>query len=85
MYLDDVQALIDKCFDTADYEMVQIEEGSLGYGHFLLISNNTKYWSFEVWEEYLNEWSSTHRYRRFRKLSKRQQKEIEKAEARDEI
>ena len=49
-----------------------IDEGVLGMGHWICLSNAPQKWNFEIKEVYLNEWSSAHTIRKFRKLSKRQ-------------
>ena len=84
-----VQDLMQRCMDN-DFEFVTLldkdgvpMEGTLGYGHFVMIAppNRPKrrWWNFEVTEVYLDEWSSGHTIRRFHKISKRLQKEIDRA------
>lgn len=84
-----VDALMQKCMDN-DFEFVTLldadgvpNEGTLGYGHFVMLAPpNTptcRWWNFEVTEVYLNEWSSGHKIRRFHKISKALQKEIDRA------
>lgn len=73
--------------DTADigYECVEIEEGTLGYGYLVLIAPECPqegyyYKNFIIQEVYLNEWSSAHKVRTCRKLSKAILAEIENVE-----
>ena len=73
-----VEALMQRCADL-DYEFVEISEGCLGYGHLILLSHRDDYMNVEIMEQYVNEWSSTHRVRKFQNISKRQQKLIDKA------
>ena len=73
-----VENLMQKCMDL-DYEMIEISEGSLGYGHMILLSHREGYYNVEVQEKYINEWSSGHRIRKFGRISKRQQKLIDGA------
>ena len=76
--LSTVEALMQKCMDL-DYEFIEIEEGTLGYGHMILLSYDDRYMNVEVTEVYLNEWSSGHNIRKFNKISKRIQKLIDDA------
>jgi hypothetical protein len=73
-----VEALMQKCMDL-DYEFIEIAEGSLGYGHMILLSHRENYMNVEIQEKYVNCWSSTHYVRKFNKISKRQQKLIDDA------
>ena len=70
-----VEALMQKCADLG-YEFIEVTEGSLGYGHMILLSHDENYMNVEIQERYLNCWSSTHYVRKFNKISKRQQKLI---------
>ena len=58
------------------YECIQTDEGVLGNGDWILLSNDETKYNFEIREKFLNEWSSGQTIRRFSKLSKRLQKEI---------
>ena len=68
---DYIASLIDECIETG-YEIHEISEGVLGYGHMILESPDCNHWNFEITEEPLNCWSSAHTIRRCRKLSQRQ-------------
>ena len=76
--LSSVEKLLSKCSNEC-YDFVSLDEGSLGYGHLILIAPDDKHWSFEIKEYYINPWSSEHTVRRFKKISKALQKEIDKA------
>lgn len=54
------------------YELYQIQEGCLGCGDWICLPPDEKHYGFEIREVYLNEWSSAHTVRRFRKVSRRQ-------------
>jgi hypothetical protein len=62
------------------YEAIQLNEGSLGIGDWVLIAPDEKHYNFVIREVYLNEWSSAQTIRRCAKLSQRILKEIEEAE-----
>ncbi len=66
------------------WEYVQLLEGCLGSGDFVLIAPDDKHYNFVIREVYLNEWSSAQTIRRAAKISKRLQKEIDDAEKRQE-
>ena len=61
-----ISFLIDK-----GYEAIQVDEGSLGVGHWIMLSPDDKRYNVEIQEHYLNEWSSYHTIRNFDKISKR--------------
>lgn len=61
---------------------IQLNEGSLGVGDWVLIAPNERKWNFIIREVYLNAWSSAQTIRRCRKLSQKILKEIEKVEVR---
>jgi len=67
-----IEDLISRCADN-DYKIVQVEEGTLGLGHLLLVAPAPGFWSFEIYEEARNQWSSWHKLRRFTRISKRVQ------------
>ena len=73
-----VEGLMQRCMDL-DYEFIEVAEGTLGYGHMILLSHNPDYMNVEIQERYLNEWSSGHYIRKFNKISKRIQKLIDGA------
>lgn len=76
--LSSVENLLSKCSDEG-YEFVGLCDGTLGYGHLVLLSPDDQHWNFEIQECYLNCWSSDHIVRRFKKISKALQNEIDKA------
>ena len=53
------------------YSIVQIEEGTLGHGHILLLAPRPDWYNVEIQEIYLNEWASAHTVRKFGKYSAR--------------
>lgn len=62
------------------YELVQFKPESLGYGGFVLMAPRPDWENVVVEEVYLNEWSSAHKVRRCRKISKKLQKLIKEYE-----
>lgn len=56
------------------YQAVTVEEGSLGYGHVIMLAPDDNHYNVEIQEVYLNCWSSGHKIRNFRKISKRIEK-----------
>ena len=70
------EALIQRCVDLG-YELIEVEEGTLGLGHIILLSHDDDYMNVEITETYLGPWSSGHKIRKFSKISKRIQKLIE--------
>lgn len=60
---------------------IQLNEGVLGCGDWVLIAPTERHWNYIIREVYLNEWSSAQTIRRCRKLSQKILKEIEKVEA----
>ena len=62
------------------WEGVQLHEGSLGVGDWVLIAPNEKKWNFIIREVPTSSWSSLQSIRRCRKLPQKILKEIEKAE-----
>ena len=61
------------------YEAVQLNEGTLGIGDWVLIAPDENKWNYIIREVYLNMYSSAQTLRRCRKLSKAIQKEIQAA------
>lgn len=61
------------------YEAVQLNEGTLGIGDWVLIAPDETKWNYIIREVYLNEWSSAQTLRKCRKLSKAIEKEIQAA------
>ena len=60
------------------WEGVQLREGSLGVGDWVLIAPNERKWNFVIKEVPTSSWSSLQSIRRCRKLSQKILKEIEK-------
>lgn len=66
----------------ADYleaggQLLQIEEGTLGYGYALLYDAAGKLRFFVIKEVYINEWSSGHKVRGYNKVPEKYKKIIE--------
>lgn len=78
-----VENLINTLMENANYEVVQLNEGSLGYGDLVLIAPDENHWNFVVREVAINEWSSGHTVRRCKKISKKLQKEIDSSYERE--
>ena len=78
-----IERLLQYAMDN-DYEILQIAEGSLGYGHMILLSHHENWDNVEICEKFLTAWSSGHRVRKFQKISKRQQLLIDEAHERGE-
>lgn len=77
-----IEELIRKCVEFG-YEYIQISEGTLGCGDWVLISPDNSHWNYVGREIYLNCWSSGNTLRRCREISKSLQKEIDEALERD--
>lgn len=58
------------------WEAVQLNEGSLGVGDWVLIAPDDKHYNVIIREVYVNEWSSAQTIRRCRELSQKILKEI---------
>ena len=67
--LKDCESLIDEMLEKG-CEVNTIEEGCLGLGK-VVIDGGDKFYSFVITEVYLNDSSSTHKMRRYRKLPKK--------------
>ena len=61
------------------WEGIQLNEGSLGCGDWVLIAPNERKWNFVIKEVYLGPYSSGQTIRRCRKISQAIQKRIDKA------
>ena len=61
------------------WDCIQLNEGGVGIGDWVLVAPTENKWNFIVREKFLNEWSSAQTIRRCRKLSQKILKEIEKA------
>lgn len=59
------------------YEIVTIE-GTL-IDNYICLPPDDDHYVWEFYENYLNEWSSAYRYRRSKKISRRQKKMLEEA------
>ena len=59
---------------------IQLNEGGVGCGDWVLIAPTERHWNYIIREIYLNEWSSAQTIRKCKKLSQKILKEIEKAE-----
>ena len=59
-------------------EGIQLNEGCLGIGDWVLIAPRETQWNFVIREKFLNEWQSAHTIRKCKKISKAILKEIEK-------
>ena len=62
------------------WEPIQLNEGGVGIGDWVLIAPDDDHYNFVIREVYLNEWSSAQTVRRCSKLSKKLLKEIDMAE-----
>ena len=62
-----------------NYELVQIEEGTIGHGFCVLLAPDEKHYNFVIREVYINCWTSAHTVRRCRKISAALQKQIGQA------
>ena len=62
------------------WDCIQLNEGGLGIGDWVLVAPTERHWNFVIREKYLNAWSSAQTIRRCRKLSQKVLKEIEKVE-----
>ena len=59
-----------------NYTCVQLNEGGVGIGDWICLSNDSKRYNFIITEVYLNEWSSAQKIRAQAKLSKKNQKAL---------
>ena len=62
------------------WEAIQLNEGGVGIGDWVLIAPDDDHYHFVIREVYLNEWSSGQTVRKCSKLSKKLLKEIDMAE-----
>ena len=60
------------------WEGIQLDEGSLGCGDWVLVAPNERKWNFVIKEVYLGPYSSGQTIRRCRKISQALQKRIDK-------
>ena len=72
---DFIQSLI-----ARGWEGIQLDEGGVGVGDWVLIAPTSQQYNFVIREKFLNEWSSAQTIRRCKKLSKSILKEIENRE-----
>ena len=61
------------------WEAIQLNEGSLGCGDWVLIAPNERKWNFVIKEVYIGPYSSGQTIRRCRNISQALQKRIDKA------
>lgn len=73
----EVDNLIER-YIKAGGEAVQTDEGVLGSGNWVLFDTTGKLRSFVINEVYLNEWSSAHTIRGYKKLPKKHEALLEK-------
>ena len=59
--------------------MLQMREGTLGCGDVLLYDETGKLYTFVIREVYINEWSSGHTVRKYRKIPAKYQAMVEAA------
>ena len=71
-----VEELISRLIESG-YEAIQLCEGSLGCGDWVLIAPTENQYNFVIREVAINEWSSGHKIRRCSKISKKLQAEID--------
>lgn len=74
-----IQRLIDRYTESGG-QILQIQEGILGYGDLLLYSQTGDLKTIVVRESFLNEWSSAHTIRIYNKCPKKYQRLIEEME-----
>lgn len=72
--------LINRLINDYGYEMIQVEEGSLGLGDVAMMPPSDNCYIFLIREVYLNEWSSGHQCMKCRKLPKEWKKRIAQLE-----
>lgn len=78
--IEQIKDLINK-YINAGGEVVEVIQGTLGYGTTLLLNNGHKLKEFVIEEYYLNEWSSGHKLLTYNKsISKKYQDMLEKYE-----
>ena len=79
------QEFIHEMIDKHGYGCIQLREGGVGLGDIVLRAPDEKHYNFLIREVYLNEWSSAQTISRRAKISKALQKEIDAAEAEEEL
>jgi len=60
------------------WEGIQLNEGSLGCGDWVLIAPTERYWNYVIKEVYVGPYASGQTIRRCRNISKAMQKRIDK-------
>lgn len=73
-----VDELIAK-YTEAGGQVLQMREGTLGCGDVLLYDETGKLYTFVIREVYINEWSSGHTIRKYRKIPAKYQAMVEAA------
>lgn len=75
---DGIKSLIDTYLDLLG-EVVELQEGVLGYGTLMLYGKGLK--TTIIQEIYLNPWSSTHTIRTYRRMPRKYQEMLKKLTA----
>ena len=60
-----------KSAEDAGYQIIQVAESVIGYGHMILLAPEKPWTNVEIREIVLNEWLSGYTVRKFSKISKR--------------
>lgn len=74
------EEFIERMVNEKGYEAVQLNEGSLGIGDWVLIAPDDKHYNFVIREAYYSSVCSGQTIRRCKTLSQKVLKEIEQAE-----
>lgn len=62
---------------TIGYQIVTLQEGTLGYGRTIALAPDDRHYNYLVREVPFNCWSSAHTVRRMSKISKAMQRELD--------
>ena len=65
-----MQEFINQKVEQSGYEAIQLNDGVLGIGEWVLLSHDESKYNFHIIEKYLNCWSSGQTIRRMAKISK---------------
>lgn len=79
-----IDKLLNELVGNRGYDFIQLRDGVLLDGDFILVSPDDEHYSYVVREVYLNEWSSAYTVRRTAKISKALWDEAEKYEREQE-
>lgn len=71
-----IQDLFSQLADMG-YEIVTLQEGTLGYGRTIALAPDDRHYNYLVREVPINCWSSAHTVRRMSKISKAMQRELD--------